>query len=98
MTRAYGIVLITEIIDEDTIAPVNDWLHSKYPGTMFNDVTDGFGGYKCPSMRCFATTVNYLLEDEFIAFIRCVDWMSPEGVLLIIKSEELPPKVTTIEP
>ena len=74
--------------DEWPIAnEINVWLKTNYDEQL-HYLSDAASGGKSFQAVMYAGCFNFFDLDKFIAFLRTLEWVEPELVQLLIKSEE----------
>ncbi len=78
--------------EEDEYANVNlinKWLNSEDRSYgELKDVSEYAGGRVCFEAPLFIAGFNFLVKDEFIAFVKSLPWEEPENVQVMIREQE----------
>ena len=80
--------------DGDTakIDNINSWIAANSNTTTINgplwEISDHAGGSKRPQAFIFIGGLNHLREEEFVDFLRTIDWDEPEDVVLVMMPEQ----------
>lgn len=69
---------------------VNEWLlKNSYSGDSFGKSINAYaGGYRALECRVYAAAFNHFSLDEFIEFVKSLDWICPESVQIIVQGQE----------
>jgi hypothetical protein len=97
MSFVTGIMLIAGVGDwldeqDSPIHQVQRWIEERYRGHLV-EVSEHSGGSKHPQFEAWCAGINYMDEDEFIAFVMGLEWHSPENFVLVVNPEEGPARV-----
>lgn len=97
----FSFSILEESREHDTIfinvEKINDWLEENHFGNFGQDVDKVAGGKKHLETPIFVAAFNYFRLDEFLDFVRSLEWNEPQYVQVFIQGQD-DEKFSLLEP